>query len=156
MKLFLYWSVIIDSYILERLRRHWHCCEWVHPGPCPKVDYFTLTPATWLWALLRAFHSWMNEWMRAFHAGGLAWLPSTWLPSTWLPSTWLAQVLLQIQSPKSQALINHIDSHPNLEQHKQQDYIQYNDTKSLFNPHSYGWVEEGQLAPNNFVGHRYV
>jgi hypothetical protein len=37
----------------------------------------------------------------------------------WLSSTWLAQILLQIQSPKFQALINHTDTHHRLGQYKQ-------------------------------------
>ncbi len=57
---------LIDSYILEWLRRHWHCCEWVHPGLYPKVDCFTFPLAIWLGMLLRAYHT-----------AGLAWLCST-------------------------------------------------------------------------------
>jgi hypothetical protein len=60
-KLSLHWSVTKNLYILQRLRHHWHCSEWVHPCFCPKADWFTYASATELRMLLRASH-----------AGGLA------------------------------------------------------------------------------------
>jgi hypothetical protein len=128
-KLSLHWSVTKDLYILEQISCHWHTSEWVHPGFCPKADWFTFASTTWLTMLLRTSR-----------AGSLA----------WLSSAWLAQILLYFQSSKAQALINHTDTHHKTTQ-LHGNYIQRYILS--FSPHFHRQVEEGLLDQKNSVGH---
>ncbi len=84
--------------------------------------------------------------------------PTFWeLPMLWLGLAFLYLALsrsLQIQSSNSQALRNHTNTHYKLEYHEQHSNYILQHIFS-FSQHFYEQVEEGQLAPNNSVWHRY-